>query len=178
MTNYVYIGTSLDGCIAAADGGVEWMNYVPIPEGEDLGFYEFMERVDAVVMGRNTFETLIGFGVGWHYPKPGIILSSTLESAPDEFREHVQITSGTPAGIVAFAKEQGYENLYIDGGDTIQRFLRDDLIDEMIITTIPILIGRGIPLFGDLDASLGFELVDTKVLLDQLVKRHYRRKRD
>lgn len=177
MTNYVYIGTSLDDCIAAADGGLDWMSYVSVPDGNDLGFSEFMQLVDAVVMGRNTFETLIGFGVGWHYPKPGIILSTTMRSVPDDFGEHVQIAAGSPAEIVDVARRSGYENLYIDGGQTVQRFLRDDLIDEMIITTIPILLGGGIPLFGELDEPMGFELVDTEVLLDQLVKRHYRRKR-
>ena len=100
MTNFVYIGTSLDGRIASADGDFGWMEYVPNPDGDDLGFSDFMERIDAVVMGRNTFETLIGFDVGWHYPKPGIILSTTLDSVPDEFTEHVEIASGTPAEVI------------------------------------------------------------------------------
>ncbi|MDX1561951.1 MAG: dihydrofolate reductase family protein [Gammaproteobacteria bacterium] len=177
MTNVVYIGTSLDGYIAAADGSLDWMSYVPIPEGNDLGFAEFMARIDAVVMGRKTFETLLGFGVGWAYPKPGIVLSSTMTSAPAEFSDHVQFANGTPAEIIALAKSQGFENLYVDGGRTIQRFLRDDLIDELIITEIPILLGGGERLFGTLDQHLGFELVESKVLIDQLVRRHYRRKR-
>ena len=177
MTNIVYIGTSLDGRIASADGDFGWMEYVPNPDGDDLGFSAFMERVDAVVMGRSTFETLIGFDVGWHYPKPGLILSTTLDSVPDEFSKHVEITSGTPAQIVQFAQSKGYENLYIDGGDTVRRFLKDDLIDEIIITEIPILLGGGPRLFGEHDEHLGFELVGTHVYLDNLVKRHYRRKR-
>ena len=178
MTNIVYVGTSLDGCIAAADGGLEWLEYVKTPEGDDLGFAKFMERIDAVVMGRKTFETLLGFGVGWHYPKPGIILSTTLNAAPDEISGHIQFASGTPAEIVKLAKGQGFNNLYVDGGATVQRFLREDLIDEMIITEIPILLGGGISLFGKLGQPLGFELLDTTVLADQLVRKHYRRKRD
>jgi len=178
MANIVYIGTSLDGFISAPDGSLDWLSYVPIPEGNDLGFSEFMERIDAVVMGRKTFQTLLGFGVGWHYPKPGLILSSTMNSAPEEFANHVQFASGTPGEVVAFAKDQGFENLYIDGGTTIQGFLRDDLIDEMIFTQIPILLGGGDRLFGDLEQPLGFELVDSRVLLGQLVKRRYERKRD
>ena len=178
MGNIVYIGTSLDGFISAPDGSFDWLSYVPIPEGNDLGFAEFMERVDVVVMGRKTFETLLGFGVGWHYPKPGIILSSTLDSAPEEFAGHVQFANGSPREIVELAKSQGFDNLYIDGGTTIQGFLRDDLIDEMIITQIPILLGGGDPLFADLQQPLGFELVDSRVLLGQLVRRRYQRKRD
>jgi dihydrofolate reductase len=177
MTNIVYIGTSLDGYISAPNGSFDWLSYVPIPEGDDLGFAEFMDRVDAVVMGRKTFETLLGFGVGWHYPRPGIILSSTLKTVPEDFAEHVQLASGTPAEIVQLAQGQGFGNLYIDGGRTIQRFLREDLIDELIITEIPLLLGGGDRLFGELDHFLGFELVETKVLLNQLVRKHYRRKR-
>ncbi len=112
-----------------------------------------MDRVDAVVMGRKTFETLLGFGLGWHYPKPGIVLSSTLKSAPQEFADHIQFASGTPGKIVQFARNQGFENLYIDGGKTIQIFLQEDLIDELIITEIPLLLGGGDRLFGKLQAA-------------------------
>jgi dihydrofolate reductase len=178
MSNFVYIGTSLDGYIATPDGSLDWLSYVPNPQGDDLGFSEFMDRVDAVVMGRKTFETLLGFGVGWHYSKPGIVLSSTMKSVPEEFARHVQLANGTSGEIVQLAKNLGFENLYIDGGTTVQNFLREDLIDELIITVIPLLLGGGARLFGELDQALGFELVDTKVLLNQLVKRRYRRKRD
>ena len=178
MTNIVYVGTSLDGYISARDGDLGWLEYVPIPEGDDMGFSEFMDRIDAVVMGRKTFETLIGFGVGWHYPSPGIVLSSTMKTAPEAFAEHVQFASGSPAEVVAFAEDRGFENLYIDGGETVQRFLRDDLIDEMIITEIPILLGGGSRLFDDLDEHLGFELVSSVVMFDQFVRKHLRRKRE
>ena len=106
MTNFVYIGTSLDGFIADADGGLDWLEFVPAPKGNDLGFSEFMARVDAVVMGRKTFETLIGFGLGWHYAKPGLILSTTIESAPSEFADHVSFLRGSPAEIVAQTAER------------------------------------------------------------------------
>jgi len=99
-------------------------------------------------------------------------------SAPEEFADHIQFASGTPDKIVRLAKNQGFENLYIDGGVTIQRFLREDLIDEMIITEIPVLLGGGDRLFGELDQRLGFELIDTQVLLNQLVRKRYQRKRD
>ncbi|WP_428407417.1 dihydrofolate reductase family protein [Hyphococcus sp.] len=177
MTNYVYLGASIDGYISARDGGLGWLEYVPTPKGDDLGFADFMAKVDAVVMGRKTFETLIGFGVGWHYPKPGIILSTTMNEAPEAFAGHVEFASGTPQEIVDFAKAKGFGNLYIDGGDTVRRFLAEDMIDEMIITTIPILLGGGVQLFGELDEHLGFELVKSEVLAGQLSKRHFRRKR-
>lgn len=178
VANIVYIGTSLDGYISGPNGDLGWLEYVPVAEGDDLGFADFMERIDAVVMGRKTFETLIGFGVGWRYSKPGVILSATLTSAPEEFADHVQFAKGTPAEIVKFAEGQGYKNLYIDGGVTVQRFLQEDLVDEIIITTIPILLGGGDRLFGQLDQPLGFELIGSEILAKELVKRRYRRKRE
>lgn len=77
-----------------------------------------------------------------------------------------------------FAQQQGYKNLYIDGGNTIQRFLTADMIDEMIITEVPVLLGGGDRLFGPLKQQLMFDLIETETLLDHLVKKHYRRKRD
>ena len=175
MANIVYIGTSLDGYIASEDGSLDWLGTVPNPEGDDLGFGEFIKGIDAVVMGRLTFETLQSFDVGWHYPAPGIVLSSTLKTLPDPFQESASLTSGTPEEVVKYAENRGFKNLYIDGGTTIQRFLRAGLIDEMIITEIPILLGGGDRLFGRLDAHLKFELVETTTLLGQTVKRHYRK---
>lgn len=177
MSNIVYIATSIDGYISAPDGGLEWLNYIPTPEGDDLGFAKFMQRVDAVVMGRVTFETVIGFGAGWPYPIPGLILSSTMNSAPQDFANHVEFASGSPTEIVEMAKERGFENLYVDGGKTIQNFLRADLIDELIISEIPLLLGGGDRLFGSLDQWLDFELIGTEVLLNQIVQKRLQRKR-
>jgi len=172
LTNIVYIATSLDGYIADRDGGLDWLSVVPNPTGDDLGFARFMWRVDAVVMGRVTFQTVAGFGGGWPYPVPGIILSTTMTTAPQGFANHVQFASGSPAEIVAAARQQGYRTLYIDGGQTIQRFLQADLIDELILTEIPVLLGGGDRLFGQLDHQIGFELLETQTLLDQMVQRH------
>jgi dihydrofolate reductase len=177
MTNIVYIATSLDGYIAGPDGDLDWLNTIPTPEGNDLGFSDFIARVDAVVMGRNTFEAVVGFGLGWPYPVPGLILSATLRTAPEAFSDKVTFASGTPDEIVGIAKEKGYSNLYVDGGKTIQGFLRADLIDELIVSEIPILLGGGERLFGQLDQHLEFELVGTEVLLNQIIKKHFRRKR-
>jgi dihydrofolate reductase len=177
LSNIVYIATSLDGYISAPNGDLDWLSSVPNPTEDDLGWLKFMDRVDAIVMGRVTFETVVGFGLGWHYPIPGIVLSSTMRSAPEPFGEHVKFASGSPKDIVQIASEEGFENLYIDGGKTIQGFLRDDLIDELIITEIPILLGGGDRLFGTLDHKLMFELLETEVMLGQLVKKHYRRNR-
>jgi dihydrofolate reductase len=177
MSNIVFIATSIDGFISGPNGNLDWLNYVPFPEGEDGGFTDFIGRVDAIVMGRVTFETVVGFGHGWHYPVPGLILSSTVSSAPAEFASHVEFACGTPQEIVELANERGFNNLYIDGGKTVQNFLRADLIDELIITEIPLLLGGGDRLFGELDQQLGFELVSTEVISSRIVQKHYRRNR-
>jgi len=173
MSNIVYIATSLDGYISSPDGKLDWLETVPNPTGDDLGFNEFMARVDAVVMGRVTFETVQGFGMGWGYPVPGIILSATQKNPPDAFAEKVQFLNASPADVVAAAAAQGFEHLYIDGGKTIQGFLREGLIDEMIITEIPIILGGGDRLFGDLVEPQQFEFVGSEVLLGQLLKKRY-----
>ena len=178
MSNIVYIATSIDGYIAASNGSLDWLNTIPNPENDDFGFSQFMQRVDAVVMGRITFETVLGFGSGWPYPIPGIVLSSTLDSAPEAVVQHVRFANGSPSEIVKLAKSCGFENLYIDGGKTIQGFLGTDLIDELIITEIPVLLGGGARLFGQHEEWLQFDLIGTEVLLGQLVKRHYQRRHD
>ena len=175
MSNFVYIATSLDGYISSPEGTLDWLETVPNPQGDDLGFFHFIERVDAIVMGRLTFETVVGFGLDWHYPIPGIVLSSTMDTVPERFTEHVQLANAVPQDVVKLAQQQGYNDLYIDGGQTIQRFLQADLIDEMIITEIPLLLGGGDRLFGELAAPMKFELAGTEILLDQLVKKHWRR---
>ena len=178
MSNIVYVGTSLDGYIADSDGGLDWLESIPNPENDDLGWGEFMERIDAIVMGRNTYETVLSFGVDWPYPKKVFVLSNTLHSPPKELEKKVEIVSGRPSEIVALLNDDGYENLYIDGGSTVQSFLEDDLIDELVITRLPILLGEGTPLFGPLPEHRMFEHVSTKVLLDAMVVSRYMRKRN
>ena len=177
MTCYVYLGMSIDGYLSGPDGALDWLEYVPVPEGDDLGFGDFMAGIDLVVMGRRTFDTLIGFDVGWHYGVPGMILSRTLQTVPEAFADQVQLAAGSPAEIIELAANQGFHNLYIDGGDTVRRFLDADLIDEMILSQIPVLLGGGAPLFGPLVARLDFELVGHELLAGQILKQHLRRRR-
>ena len=80
-------------------------------------------------------------------------------------------------GVKEQIHKKGYHRLYIDGGIAIQGFLKDDLIDEMIITVFPVLLGGGSPLFSELPKALEFELVKSKVYVDQLVQHHFRRNR-
>ncbi|MFW9769614.1 MAG: dihydrofolate reductase family protein [Candidatus Thorarchaeota archaeon] len=174
MTNYVYIATSLDGFIATNEGDLDWLNENPNPENNDYGFSEFMSDIDAIVMGRRTFEKVMTFEV-WPYTKPVFVLSRSKINVPRNLEDKVESLTGTSKKIVEHLNELGYQNLYIDGGTTIQGFLEEDLIDEMIITRIPILLGDGIPLFGKLSQRLHFSHKKTESLNENLVKSYYTR---
>ncbi|MBK1877070.1 dihydrofolate reductase family protein [Pelagicoccus mobilis] len=174
MSNYVYIATSLDGYIATPDGGVEWLDDAPNPDGSDFGFAEFISRVDGILMGRGTFEKVLSFDMPWMYEKPVYVLSNSLSSVPEELEGKVMIVRGALREVLDRLSKEGVENLYVDGGKVIQSFLRERLIDELIITRIPKLLGKGIPLFGDLDEIMNFEHMETEVLNNYMVKSRYR----
>ena len=175
--NSVFIATSLDGFIADKNGGVDWLHSIPNPDNNDMGYVEFINGIDALVMGRTTFETVIGFDVPWPYNNPVFVLSNRLKEIPDSHKEKAFLVKGTLPEILEQIHEKGYGRLYIDGGTTIGDFLKEDLIDEMVLTTIPILLGGGSSLFSELPNELKFELTGTKTFLNQISQRHYKRKR-
>jgi dihydrofolate reductase len=171
MSASVFIATSLDGYIARPDGGLDWL---PGDEVEPHGYEEFIASVDALVMGRNTYETVLGFGV-WPYGKtPVIVLSSTMTDPKAPEGAVCEAMSGAPEEIVARLGERGLHNLYVDGGVTIQRFLEAGLIGRLIVTRIPVLLGSGIPLFGPLSRDLKLEHVSTRAFASGLVQSEYR----
>ena len=146
----------------------------PNPDGSDFGFADFMKNIDAVVMGRNTFEIVQSFNE-WIYTKPVFVLSRTLKSLPEKFSDKAELLNAKPNDVLRILNQRGFKNLYIDGGKTIQDFLKLEFIDEMIITTIPVLIGEGIPLFSSLTKDQKFEHIKTEILLEQSVKSHYKK---
>lgn len=175
--NIVFIAKSLDGYIAGKNGELDWLELIPNPKHEDMGYTKLMEDIDAIVMGRTTFETVLGFGGDWPYQKPVFVLSRSMKVIPEKLMGKVALLAGSPKEILSEIHEKGYFRLYIDGGRTIQNFLAEDLIDELRVTTIPILLGGGFSLFGDLPAPLVFEHITSKLFLNQLVQNHYKRKK-
>lgn len=174
--NKVFIATSLDGFIADKNGGIAWLHSIPNHDNLDMGYSEFTSKIDAIIMGRTTFETVCGFDIDWPYNKPVFVLSNTLASIPQKYNAHVQLVKGSLTDILEHIHQKGFYRLYIDGGKTIQTFLKEDLIDEMIITTIPKLLGGGFPLFSDLPKVLDFECTASKIFLNQIVQNHFKRK--
>jgi dihydrofolate reductase len=134
-------------------------------------------RIDALVMGRKTFETVLGFGIEWPYQKPVFVLSHSLRELPAGYVDKVFLMKGALSQVLSDIHARNCHRLYIDGGVTIQNFLKEDLIDEMIITTIPIVLGGGMPLFAELAQPLRFDLVGSRVFSNALVQNHYLRKR-
>lgn len=163
MANSVFIATSLDGYIADKNNEVDWLHAIPNPDNLDMGFVQHMDSIDALVMGRNTLDLVLTLACDWPYSKPVFVLSNTLETVPEGYEGKVSLVKGDLIKLTETLTEQGYKNLYIDGGITIQNFLKADLIDEMIITTIPVLLGGGIPLFGELTDSLEFRCTGSEL---------------
>jgi dihydrofolate reductase len=169
MRASVFVGTSLDGFIARPGGELD---FLPVGGGESHGYEEFMATVDALVIGRKTFETVLSFEAWPYGDKPVFVLSSRpLAKAPR--RAVVERLSGDPADIVSDLSARGIGHVYVDGGITIQRFLRAGLIDRLIVTRVPVLIGEGIPLFGALERDVVLRHVATRHYASGLVQSEY-----
>lgn len=171
MPGIVYIATSLDGFIAREDGGLDWL---PQPgEGNDFGFGAFMSGIDALVMGRNTYDTVLGFD-GWAYQDtPVFVMTHRDIESPRDPVARVEGISGSPRDVVATLATRGFERLYIDGGQTVQSFLEAGEIHRLLITRIPVLLGQGIPLFGELVRDINFACLRTEILPGGLEQAEY-----
>jgi dihydrofolate reductase len=166
----IFIGTSLDGFIARPNGALD---FLPPDGGEPHGYNEFIASVDALVIGRNTFETVLAFPE-WPYGKKRVVVLSSRSLDFSKVRGGVvEQMSGTPAEIVAKLAATGAHHLYVDGGITIQRFLRAGLVDRLVITRVPVLIGEGIPLFGTVPSDIKLRHVATRAYPSGLVKSEY-----
>ena len=151
-----YFAASLDGYIARQNGSINWLNEASanIPKGEDCGYKAFMDSVDVLVMGRKTFEQVLTFGEWSYGEKPVVVLSSMPISIPSSLPISVSNSSEAPRSLCARLESNGAEHIYVDGGATIQGFLAEDLVDEIVVTVIPIVLGSGISPFGELEQDL------------------------
>ncbi|MFO7546910.1 MAG: dihydrofolate reductase family protein [Trueperaceae bacterium] len=166
----VYIGASLDGFIARKDGSIDWLLQKPLP-GEDYGYQQFIDTVDVLVMGRGTFDAAMGFPQWPYASKPVTVL--TTRALPANLPEGVSTDAGSPEEVVARLVAKGYRHAYVDGGVTVQRFLAVGLIDQLIVTSLPVLIGEGIPLFGPLPKDVWWQHQETQTYANGFVKSQY-----
>lgn len=165
-TNHIFIATSLDGYIADKEGSIDYLHSIPNPTGDDMGYSKFMANIDAIIMGRTTFQTICSFDIEWPYHVPVFVLSNTLTEIPEAYKGKAYLAKGPLNEVLQGINEQGFYTLYIDGGATVQSFLQEDLIDEMTITTIPVLLGGGTSLFSKLSNTLKYKCIETVLLLD------------
>jgi len=169
MTVSVFVGTSVDGFIARANGDLDWL---PADGGEPHGYDEFIASVDAIVIGRKTFETVLAFP-DWPYGGKRVVALSSRLLDLTAARGAVEQMGGPPAEIVSRLDDSGARHLYVDGGITVQRFLRAGLVQRLIITRVPVLIGEGIPLFGSLPGDVRLRHVATRHYPSGLVQSEY-----
>lgn len=159
----VFIATSLDGFIARENDELDWLDAVnqTVPEGEDCGYGAFMSGVDVLVMGRYTYEKVLTFGAWPYGEKRVIVLSGRPLTIPPSLSHLVSHSSESPQELCQRLGQEGVGRIYLDGGITIQRFLAAGLVDDMVITLIPVLLGSGKPLFGSLPADIPLRHVAT-----------------
>lgn len=172
MTGSVFVGTSVDGFIARQDGDLDWL---PVGGGEPHGYDEFIASVDTIVIGRKTFETVLAFET-WPYGKKQVVVLSSHPVDLSVARARggiVEQMGGEPTEIVSTLTGRGVQHLYVDGGLTIQGFLRSGLIQRLVITRVPVLIGNGIPLFGSLPQDVRLRHVATRSFASGLVQSEY-----
>lgn len=174
VSAHVFIATSLDGFIARDDGDIDWLINRDA-QGEDHGYDEFMKCIDAIVMGRNTYEKVLTLGP-WSYTKPVYVLSTQLagSSVPQEINGRVHFINLQPKDLMARLFKDGFKRVYIDGGKLIQSFLQAELVEDLIITQVPILIGSGRPLFANLKRDISMSHIKTVTFQSGMVQSHYR----
>ena len=161
----VYIATSADGYIAKPDGAIDWLHTTGNLEAdlgsEDMGWHSFIESVDCMIMGRKSMDSIASMNLTleqWPYGDMNIIvLSRTVKIPPTSFHSETEMYSGEIAELVKDLDARGYKHAYIDGGETITSFIELGLINEMTITQVPVLLGDGVPLFGNLNRHVSLE---------------------
>lgn len=176
-TGHVFIATSLDGFIARDDGDIAWLESASAA-GEDHGYERFVASVDGVVMGRGTYEKVLAFD-RWPYRKPVVVMSRSLDpdAVPARLSGKAEIVAESPEATLRRLSMRGWTRAYIDGGQLVQSFLRAGLIDDMVITRVPVLLGSGRPLFGPLPRDVSLDHIETTAFPSGLVQSTYRVRR-
>lgn len=173
-----FIATSLDGFIARPDGALDWLpgSDAASPPPEDHGYGAFIADVDVVVWGRRTFEVVLGFDVPWPFEgRRVVVLSSTMTArdVPERLAGKVELHHGPIPALVAHLEATGARHAYVDGGRVVRGFLAEGLLDAITITRVPVLIGAGIPLFGDVGRDVPLRHVRTMAYESGLVQSTY-----
>jgi dihydrofolate reductase len=174
ISGHVFIATSIDGFIARDDGDIGWLLQRDDPS-EDHGYDAFIETIDVILMGRGSYESIRDVKP-WPYTRPVLVLSATLEGqqTPPELEGRVRFFGKSPEQAMAMLEAEGCRRVYVDGGLIIQSFLRAGLISDMVITHVPVLLGQGRSLFGQIPSDIPLVHEDTRAFASGLVQSRYR----
>jgi dihydrofolate reductase len=172
MKLIAYLAVSADGFIARENGDVDWLDNLKEPTEPHLTFFDLMEKIDCILMGTNTFKKLQTFNE-WHYTKPVYVYSSTIKELDKIYEGKAELISGSPREVLDKLKAKGKETVYVDGGKTIQSFLKEGLLDEMYIFLISKIIGGGIPLFGSIGKEFNLKIVEAKQVGEEMIMCRY-----
>ncbi|KAF2455988.1 dihydrofolate reductase [Lineolata rhizophorae] len=175
-TCLAFVGITLDGFISRPDGSIDYLAAAnkAVPEGEDCGYKDFMKDIDALILGRKTFEQVLGFDKWSYGDLPVIVISSTLDALPSNTPTSAELCRDGDTAI-ELAEMRGYERVYVDGGETVRGFVRAKLLDQVTLTTVPLLLGSGRPLFGG-TPEVWLELLDSHSYPFGFVQSTYRLK--
>ena len=173
----VYIGTSLDGFIARENGDIDWLDKAnqKVTPGEDFGFHKFLESINLIVMGRKTFEQVVSFDIWPYKDNKLIVLTSKNFEIPEKLRKTVTISNTLiPEELIKELSDKSVDHIYVDGGIVIQEFLSARLVDEITVTIVPILIGKGKSFSGLLPEDLDLQHLKTTVYEFGFVQNKYK----
>lgn len=175
MHTSAFLACSLDGYIARADGSVDWLNTATdeASKDEDYGYANYITRIDVIVMGHNSFRSVLGFG-DWPYALPVVVLSRQQVDIPARLSSSVSTSSLAPAELLQALERQGHQRAYVDGGLTVHGFLQAGLLNEITITRLPVVLGSGIPLFHELAEDIQLQHMSTRSYPSGFVQSHYR----
>lgn len=175
----VFIATSLDGFIARVNGDIDWLiNTGNADDPEDYGYSKFISTVDRIVLGRRSFEKVLSFPQWPYAGKRVVVISRTLNTIPEQAAGKAELSAGPVEALAAKLRAEGHDRIYIDGGKTIQSFLRAGLVTDMTLTRIPVLIGNGLPLFGELPGDVHLDHIETKTFRSGFVQSLYELRKD
>jgi dihydrofolate reductase len=172
---HIYIAATVDGFIARSDGAIDWLDHDS--QGQDYGWNAFRQGIDSLILGRRTYEEVLGFGVDWPYKGLStFVWSRTMKNddIPAALAdETVEVSSLSPGPLLDALGTRGLRHVWIDGGQTLQAFLTAGLVDVITVTRIPILIGQGRPLFGLLPDDVSLKHMDTQSFQSGVVQSNY-----
>jgi dihydrofolate reductase len=176
----VFIATTVDGFIATEDGNIDWLytagnTSADLGDQADMGFNDFINSVDCLIMGRNTMQVIAAMPSDtWAYgDRQVFVLSTSLKELPEHFKDKMSLHSGTIESLISQAESQGFKHAYVDGGKTIQSFLDLKLINEMTLTRVPIILGKGRPLFGATTQNIHLTEASSFAFANDFVQTHY-----